>query len=177
MQIKIEKSLQGRLGRQQITELLQEIKNLPPPQTVDDFNKRLDAITLLRESPTISQAELNDLKKEEAKIIQERSYLTLTEKMKERRQREQMQQQLQDTLMSRQRLLDILDAQPAWVSYGAAAGGSTISTLIMHPLDTLKVRRARTQAHTSTRTHKHKHTHTHSHSYSLSHIPRIGLSL
>ena len=27
-----------------------------------------------------------------------------------------------------------LQAQPAWVSYGAAAMGSFVSTLIMHPL-------------------------------------------
>jgi solute carrier family 25 (mitochondrial S-adenosylmethionine transporter), member 26 len=36
--------------------------------------------------------------------------------------------------------LDRLSKQPAWISYVAAALGSCVSTLIMHPIDTLKTR-------------------------------------
>ena len=43
-------------------------------------------------------------------------------------------------LEERQKVLRKLGKQPAWVSYVAAAAGSCISTLVMHPLDTLKTR-------------------------------------
>jgi len=47
---------------------------------------------------------------------------------------------LEVQLQERSDMLNKLAAQPAWVSYGAAAAGSVVSTLIMHPLDTLKIR-------------------------------------
>jgi hypothetical protein len=54
--------------------------------------------------------------------------------------RNQAEKQLELLLSERQTILDELAAQPAWVSYFAAGLGSVISTLVMHPLDTLKIR-------------------------------------
>eukprot|EP00600_Ochromonadales_sp_CCMP1393_P000320 CAMPEP_0174984180 /NCGR_PEP_ID=MMETSP0004_2-20121128/17577_1 /TAXON_ID=420556 /ORGANISM="Ochromonas sp., Strain CCMP1393" /LENGTH=569 /DNA_ID=CAMNT_0016236557 /DNA_START=149 /DNA_END=1859 /DNA_ORIENTATION=- len=48
--------------------------------------------------------------------------------------------QIEEQLRIRQENQARLDAQPVWVSYFAAAVGSIVSTLVMHPLDTLKVR-------------------------------------
>jgi hypothetical protein len=48
-------------------------------------------------------------------------------------------QQLEESLKFQTELLEKLGKQPAWVSYMAAAVGSVVSTLIMHPVDTIKV--------------------------------------
>ena len=47
---------------------------------------------------------------------------------------------IRDRLEDRERLLSRLDAQPQWVVYGAALLGSIASTLVMHPVDTIKTR-------------------------------------
>jgi solute carrier family 25 S-adenosylmethionine transporter 26 len=47
--------------------------------------------------------------------------------------------QLEESLKLQTELFARLGKQPAWVSYLAAALGSTVSTLIMHPIDTIKV--------------------------------------
>jgi solute carrier family 25 S-adenosylmethionine transporter 26 len=47
--------------------------------------------------------------------------------------------QLEESLKFQTELLEKLGKQPPWVSYMAAAVGSIVSTLIMHPVDTIKV--------------------------------------
>ena len=47
---------------------------------------------------------------------------------------------LQQQIADRERLLGQLESQPDWFNYFAAAVGSVVSTLIMHPIDTIKVR-------------------------------------
>ena len=64
-------------------------------------------------------------------------------------QRQELQEKLQDMLQTQRRLLDQLvrrqellaklDAQPEWFNYAAAFGASCVSTLVMHPIDTLKI--------------------------------------
>ncbi len=49
-------------------------------------------------------------------------------------------QNLKDVLMQRSATLKKLAAQPDYVVYGAAFLASTISTIVVHPLDTLKTR-------------------------------------
>ena len=51
----------------------------------------------------------------------------------------QTQRRLLDQLVRRQELLAKLDAQPEWFNYAAAFGASCVSTLVMHPIDTLKI--------------------------------------
>ena len=51
-----------------------------------------------------------------------------------------MAQEIEAVLRENEEFLARLQAQPAWVSFLAAAAGSVMSTLIMHPLDTLKTR-------------------------------------
>jgi len=60
----------------------------------------------------------------------------LKESIESSNQAKAVQQQLED----RERLLSRLDAQPQWVVYGAALLGSIASTLVMHPVDTIKTR-------------------------------------
>ena len=52
----------------------------------------------------------------------------------------QRQKDLLKTLKRRKVLLDKLEAQPEWVGYAAAFFGSIASTMVMHPVDTLKTR-------------------------------------
>jgi len=54
--------------------------------------------------------------------------------------RTERDQLLQRQLRDRIELLDKLDKQPQWVSWAAAFMGSVASTLVMHPIDTLKTR-------------------------------------
>jgi solute carrier family 25 S-adenosylmethionine transporter 26 len=54
-------------------------------------------------------------------------------------ERESASSQLENSLKLQTEMFDKLGQQPAWVSYLAAAVGSTVSTLIMHPVDTIKV--------------------------------------
>lgn len=53
--------------------------------------------------------------------------------------------QLEESLKEQAELLDRLGQQPPYVSYLAAAIGSIVSTLIMHPVDTIKVQLMNTQ--------------------------------
>jgi hypothetical protein len=139
VQYKIEKSLNGKIGRNQIKRLLGEIQALPPPTTIEEIDNRLEVIQTLKEEESISQLDFDKLREEERKIQKEKTYMQLTEKIKERQERMEKERQLQEALEAREKLLNALDAQPPWVSFGAAAGGSAISTLIMHPVDTIKV--------------------------------------
>mmetsp|Transcript_18192 Transcript_18192/g.48024 ORF Transcript_18192/g.48024 Transcript_18192/m.48024 type:complete len:147 (-) Transcript_18192:441-881(-) len=54
--------------------------------------------------------------------------------------KQQKQRELAVALKKRQAILNGLEAQPEWFGYVAAFGGSVVSTLIMHPVDTIKTR-------------------------------------
>jgi solute carrier family 25 S-adenosylmethionine transporter 26 len=58
----------------------------------------------------------------------------------EQLRRKERDQMLEQQLKDRAELLDKLEHQPQWVSWAAAFFGSVTSTLIMHPIDTLKIR-------------------------------------
>ena len=49
----------------------------------------------------------------------------------------------QATLRQREQILSRLEAQPEWFNYFAAFMGAILSTLVMHPIDTIKTRTAR----------------------------------
>ena len=48
--------------------------------------------------------------------------------------------QLEKEIEARENMLDALEAQPKWFGYIAAFCGSVASTLVMHPVDTIKTR-------------------------------------
>lgn len=62
------------------------------------------------------------------------------------RQRAEIEQQLaakrkfEAELRKRAEVLEKLEGQPAWFNYFAAAAASVVSTIIMHPIDTIKTR-------------------------------------
>ena len=58
----------------------------------------------------------------------------------------EQQREIEVELKKRAAILRKLDAQPAWVSYAAAALASCISTCVMHPVDTIKTRLQATKA-------------------------------
>eukprot|EP00282_Hemiselmis_andersenii_P041804 CAMPEP_0172069814 /NCGR_PEP_ID=MMETSP1043-20130122/12937_1 /TAXON_ID=464988 /ORGANISM="Hemiselmis andersenii, Strain CCMP441" /LENGTH=302 /DNA_ID=CAMNT_0012730149 /DNA_START=78 /DNA_END=982 /DNA_ORIENTATION=+ len=129
---KREKTFIGVRGRLQIRQLLKGLDDLPPPQNEEDFEGRLEAIRILMsQTEEADQAPLLI----EAGKIQEDYELYLKEK-----EQRKVDEELEEVLIARQQLLDNLDAQPPIVSYGAAFAASAISTLCMHPVDTLKVR-------------------------------------
>ena len=47
---------------------------------------------------------------------------------------------LRDLVVAQEKILESLEAQPQWFSYLAAFCGSIASTLVMHPVDTIKTR-------------------------------------
>lgn len=58
----------------------------------------------------------------------------------------------QTQISNRERILDKLEAQPKWFNFFAAFCGSVASTLVMHPLDTIKTRLQVTKANATTST-------------------------
>ena len=62
------------------------------------------------------------------------------QRARERAERAKAAVVLSRQLREQEKLLQQLDAQPPWVVYGAAALASLGSTLVMHPIDTLKTR-------------------------------------
>mmetsp|Transcript_8674 Transcript_8674/g.27264 ORF Transcript_8674/g.27264 Transcript_8674/m.27264 type:complete len:478 (+) Transcript_8674:20-1453(+) len=62
------------------------------------------------------------------------------QRARERAERAKAAVVLSRQLREQEKLLQLLDAQPPWVVYGAAALASMGSTLVMHPIDTLKTR-------------------------------------
>ena len=56
------------------------------------------------------------------------------------------QRRLRDQLLKRDALLAKLESQPEWFNYAAAFGASCVSTLVMHPVDTIKIRQVAEQA-------------------------------
>jgi hypothetical protein len=81
-----------------------------------------------------------ELEAEKLQTLEKTLMEKLVQRTLEAQQRDKEKSQIEATLIQRQTVLDALAAQPAWVSYFAAASGSVTSTLIMHPLDTLKTR-------------------------------------
>ena len=70
-------------------------------------------------------------------------------------ERRRTQAEFQEKLLRRKVVEGKLQAQSQWVVYGAALGASVLSTVVMHPVDTVKVRKqaAKTTTTTTTTTH------------------------
>ena len=63
-----------------------------------------------------------------------------TEATEEIARQKEVTRGIEESLQQNAAFLDRLSRQPKWVSYAAGAAGSCVSTLVMHPLDTLKTR-------------------------------------
>ncbi|GMH70166.1 hypothetical protein TrRE_jg1518 [Triparma retinervis] len=75
---------------------------------------------------------LNDMKADEIK------YLDVYKQLETLGGNDQLEEQKR--LEERQRILQQLAKEPAWVNYAAGFTASCVSTLVMHPLDTIKTR-------------------------------------
>ena len=68
-------------------------------------------------------------------------------------ERRRTQAEFQEKLLRRKVVEGKLQAQSQWVVYGAALGASVLSTVVMHPVDTVKVRKQAAKTTTKTTTH------------------------
>lgn len=113
--------VQGGLSIKRIDTLLEELEQ-----------QRVEATRILNEmvqpNKGSSESELE-------------SYLRIfVEKQEQLRRDLEKERSLQEALRKRKKLLESLDAQPEWFNFAAAFGASLLSTLIMHPVDTIKTR-------------------------------------
>mmetsp|Transcript_11663 Transcript_11663/g.12525 ORF Transcript_11663/g.12525 Transcript_11663/m.12525 type:complete len:479 (+) Transcript_11663:1-1437(+) len=108
-------------------------------QQLDEFSEQVDVLVdQLRDSVVsfgdnfqISQEDIEQYNAEREERLQQR----------EEQERQLLQAQtLQQQIKKQKLLLAKLQQQPYWFNYCAAFVGSAISTLIMHPLDTIKTR-------------------------------------
>ena len=67
-------------------------------------------------------------------------------------ERRRTQAEFQEKLLRRKVVEGKLQAQSQWVVYGAALGASVLSTVVMHPVDTVKVRKQAAKTTTTTTT-------------------------
>ncbi len=102
----------------------------------------LDALLLDIEKRSADAARLveelqrdNSAKKEPQTLID-----ALVEKERAALRELESKRELQAQIKNRARRLAKLEAQPEWFNYAAALAGSCVSTLVMHPVDTLKIR-------------------------------------
>ena len=65
-------------------------------------------------------------------------------------ERRRTQAEFQEKLLRRKVVEGKLQAQSQWVVYGAALGASVLSTVVMHPVDTVKVRKQAAKTTTTT---------------------------
>ena len=88
------------------------------------------------------QRDVDALKEEFQEIEKDFSKLTgkAEEATEEIARQKEITEGIEASLQQNADFLDKLARQPKWVSYAAGATGSCVSTLIMHPLDTLKTR-------------------------------------
>lgn len=97
---------------------------------LDDFQSQLDALI-----ENISRS----LGAQEPEKDQGRPGLQSTNGAGDQ-QRLESAKDFQEQIQKREKLLDMLEAQPWWFNYLAAFVGSVMSTCIMHPVDTIKTR-------------------------------------
>jgi hypothetical protein len=96
---------------------------------LNDFKSQLDAVIETISKPLTSQEPEKD---------QEGTTMESAETGDQ--QRLEYAKDFQAQIQKREKLLDMLEAQPWWFNYLAAFIGSVMSTCIMHPVDTIKTR-------------------------------------
>lgn len=113
-------------------------------QRLEDFSGQLDdLIDNLRDSVTSLAS--GDESEEAPKYDAENNYIQ-TQREKERAQNAEREkeiakaQNLRLQVERQEKALKKLQSQPYWFNYFAAFVGSAVSTLIMHPIDTIKTR-------------------------------------
>ena len=104
----------------------------PPPPKAETLREQLER---LLEDQRDAKEELTE---QQARVAKERAEFDAAV---QRAQAELKQkQELEDRIAKRARILAALNAQPDWFNYVAAFVSGSVSTSIMHPLDTLKTR-------------------------------------
>ena len=113
------------LGSQQNKKLKQLIGSTLDENRLEQFKSQLDDLTesikrLISEEDEESSPDLNAIQEKEAEL--------------------EKAQVLQQQILDREKILAQLEKQPYWFNYLAAFVGSVASTLVMHPVDTVKTR-------------------------------------
>ncbi|KAL9184598.1 hypothetical protein ACHAXT_012568 [Thalassiosira profunda] len=115
--IRYEDITSGKKLRQLIGSTLDE-------KRLEQFSKQLDEV-----AETLSNLLSDDESKEDAPLA-----------IEEKKAKLEKARVLQKQIIDRERILAKLENQPYWFNYCAAFIGSVASTLVMHPLDTIKTR-------------------------------------
>ena len=141
---------EGAFSPKVVDEILQELES-----SVEELNKRTQELTDQANRP-LTQLFKPQEKTEVAKELlqkfenekreREEAIANILSAKDELLKQLEQQREIEVELKKRAAILRKLDAQPAWVSYAAAALASCISTCVMHPVDTIKTRLQATKA-------------------------------
>ena len=116
-----------------------------------EFNQQLDVIidSLREQRDAAVNSDINpdiDTDADTKNALKEASTTSMDEDATMKAEELEKAKLLQSQILDRERLLDKLEAQPYWFNYFAAFIGSVASTLVMHPVDTIKTRQMLTAA-------------------------------
>jgi solute carrier family 25 S-adenosylmethionine transporter 26 len=141
---------EGAFSPKVVDEILSELEG-----SVEELNKRTQELTDQANRP-LTQLFKPQEKSEVAKELlqkfetekreREEAIANILSAKDELLKQLEQQREIEVELKKRAAILRKLDAQPAWVSYAAAALASCISTCVMHPVDTIKTRLQATKA-------------------------------
>jgi hypothetical protein len=121
---KISTAISATLDERRLQEFSQQLDRII--EAIRETNEKGDSSDVDRDSPNDSQQQQQQ---------RPRSSTSTTD-----RDTLEKARLLQSQIQNRQALLDRLERQPYWFNYFAAFIGSIASTLIMHPVDTIKTR-------------------------------------
>jgi len=117
--------------------LLQLIGSTVNGARLDELQRSLDDLINSLQNDSSSDAETSTTADDD-------KYSSLVARLEEREQEQlaklQAARQLQQAVVNRVALLVQLESQPTWFNYLAAFVGSVASTLVMHPVDTIKTK-------------------------------------
>jgi hypothetical protein len=130
------------------------------PKGMDKSKQQLEQLQTVKETEVRQLQELKEVNGKLEQLLKEQSENDAAIELllmandaasdldKARGQLEQ-DRNLEERLQQRNQILEKLDAQPVWFNYVAAFLASCVSTLIMHPLDTIKIRQVASAKGTS----------------------------
>eukprot|EP00986_Skeletonema_menzelii_P012874 scaffold7277_cov80-Skeletonema_menzelii.AAC.4 len=102
---------------------------------LQQFSEQLDNLT-----ESLKRLISEDEEEETASTIDGSKTVDRTETIQQKEAELEKARILQQQIADREKLLDTLEKQPYWFNYLAAFIGSVASTLVMHPVDTIKTR-------------------------------------
>jgi hypothetical protein len=138
---------EGAFAPSVIDDILKELEesvvelNSKTLELTDQANSRPLLQFFKPEKPEKTEVAKELLKKFESEVKEREDFImNLSSRKDEIIKQLEQQREIEIELKKRAAILGKLGRQPAWVSYAAAALASTISTCVMHPVDTIKTR-------------------------------------